>query len=94
LVSGRDAERGASCVERIRTKGGRAEFLAVDLGGSYAGIRSCAAEATVLLGGRTDVLVNNAGLYSKAADEQLAHSWAAEFGSRGVRFNTMAPASP
>lgn len=33
------------------------------------------------------------GLYSatKAAEEQLARSWAAEFGPRGVRVNTVAP---
>ena len=154
VVSGRDADRGARCVNRIRGQGGRAEFLAVDLGGSYAGIRDFAAEATVLLGGRVDILVNNAGVYpspptaelgdddldamlavniaapyvlsaalipamadrgsgavinigswmaqvgspigamytaTKAADEQLTRSWAAEFGSRGVRVNTVAP---
>ncbi len=33
------------------------------------------------------------GLYSatKAAEEQLSRSWAAEFGPRGVRFNTVSP---
>jgi len=154
LVSGRDRERGAGCVERVRSEGGRADFLAVDLAGSYAGIRDFAAAATALLGGRVDILVNNAGLYpspptagladddldamlavniaapyvlsavlipamaergsgcvvnigswmaqvgspigamytaTKAADEQLTRSWAAEFGARGVRVNTVAP---
>ena len=154
LVSGRDAERGAGCVERIRDSGGRADFLAVDLEGSYVGIRDFAAQATVSLGGRVDILVNNAGLYpsppttqladddldamlavniaapyvlsaslipamaergsgtvinigswmaqvgspfgamytaTKAADEQLTRSWAAEFGPLGVRVNTVSP---
>jgi NAD(P)-dependent dehydrogenase (short-subunit alcohol dehydrogenase family) len=154
LVSGRDAERGKTCVERIRSGGGRTDFLAVDLGGSYDGIRAFAAEATALLDGHIDILVNNAGLYpsppttelsdddldamlavnlaapyvlsaivipamaergsgvvvnigswmaqvgspfgamytaTKAADEQLTRSWAAEFGSRGVRVNSVAP---
>lgn len=33
------------------------------------------------------------GLYSatKAAEEQLSRSWAAEFGPRGVRFNVVSP---
>jgi NAD(P)-dependent dehydrogenase (short-subunit alcohol dehydrogenase family) len=154
LVSGRDAQRGADGVERIRAEGGRADFRPVELAASYAGIRDFAAEATAVLGGRIDILVNNAGLYpsppttelsdhdldamlavniaapyvlsaslipamaergsgsvvnigswmaavgspfgamytaTKAADEQLTRSWAAEFGPSGVRVNTVAP---
>ncbi|MBD8608731.1 SDR family oxidoreductase [Aeromicrobium sp. CFBP 8757] len=154
LVSGRDAARGKAVVDDIVQAGGRADFVAVDLGGSYADLRAFAAEATDVLGGRVDVLVNNAGIYpatptvdladadldamlavnvraphvlvaalapamaergtgaivtigswmaqtgmpfgamysaTKAADEQLTRSWAAEFGSRGVRVNALAP---
>ena len=153
LVSGRHAERGQAVVEAIRSDGGRADFVAVDLGGSYDEIRAFAASATEVLG-HVDVLVNNAGIYpatatadladadldamlavnvraphvlvaalapamadrgrgaivtvgswmaqvgvpfaamyaaTKAADEQLTRSWAAEFGPRGVRVNTVAP---
>lgn len=154
VVSGRDTTRGHDVVGRIRAAGGRADFVAADLGGSYADIRAFAGAATEVLGGRVDVLVNNAGIYpatstpdlpdadldamlavnvraphvlvaalvpamadrgsgaivtlgswmarvgspyaamytaTKAADEQLTRAWAAEFGPRGVRVNTVAP---
>ena len=154
VVSGRDAERGRDVVGQIEADGGAAVFVPADLGGPYAGLRAFAAEATAALGGRVDVLVNNAGIYpatltenlpdadldamlavnvraphvlvaelapamaargsgaivnigswmaqvgnpfaamysaTKAADEQLTRSWAAEYGSRGVRVNTVAP---
>jgi NAD(P)-dependent dehydrogenase (short-subunit alcohol dehydrogenase family) len=142
VVSGRDNRAGA------------ANFLPVDLAGSYQQIRDFAAEATDRLGGRVDILVNNAGIYpatataaladddldamlavnvraphvlvgalapamaargsgvivnvgswmsrvgvpfaamytaTKAALEQMTRTWAAEFGPRGVRVNTVAP---
>jgi NAD(P)-dependent dehydrogenase (short-subunit alcohol dehydrogenase family) len=154
VVSGRDPARGAETVEAIERAGGRAAFVPADLAGSYAELRAFAAAATAALGGRVDVLVNNAGLYpvsatedlpdadldamlavnvraphvlvgalapamaargsgaivnvgswmasvgspfgamytaTKAADEQLTRSWAAEYGPRGVRVNTLAP---
>lgn len=154
VVSGRDLPRGSAVVDDIRAAGGTADFIAVDLGGSYAALRAFAADAETALGGRVDILVNNAGIYpatltpdladadldamlavnvraphvlvgelvpamaergqgavvnigswmaslgspfaamysaTKAADEQLTRSWAAEFGPRGVRVNTVAP---
>jgi 3-oxoacyl-[acyl-carrier protein] reductase len=150
-VSGRDADRAADVLARA---GGDAVFVAADLAGSYAELRSFADEAVGRLGGRLDVLVNNAGIYpvsatetladadldallavnvraphvlvgalapamaargtgvivtigswmaavgspfgamytaTKAADEQLTRSWAAEYGPRGVRVNAVAP---
>ncbi|GAB4083122.1 SDR family oxidoreductase [Modestobacter muralis] len=153
-VSGRDATRGGAVVAAITAAGGRATFVPADLGGSYADLRAFAAAATAALGGRVDVLVNNAGIYpvtatadlpdadldamlavnvraphvlvgelapamvergsgvvvtigswmasvgspfgamytaTKAAAEQLTRAWAAEFGPRGVRVNTVAP---
>lgn len=154
LISGRDAGRGEAVVAEIRRAGGRADFRAVNLAGTYEEIRAFAAEATNLLGGRVDILINNAGIYpatptpelpdadldamlavniraphvlvasivpamaergsgsivnigswmaqvgspiaalytaTKAADEQLTRAWAAEFGPRGVRVNSVAP---
>jgi NAD(P)-dependent dehydrogenase (short-subunit alcohol dehydrogenase family) len=62
-VSGRSQQRGTEVVEAIRAAGGRADFIAADLDGSAAASRSLAAAATAVLGGRIDVLVNNAGIY-------------------------------
>ncbi|SFE59204.1 NAD(P)-dependent dehydrogenase, short-chain alcohol dehydrogenase family [Actinacidiphila alni] len=63
VVSGRSAERGAEVVAGIRAAGGRADFVAADLDGSAAASTALADEAARVLGGRIDVLVNNAGIY-------------------------------
>jgi NAD(P)-dependent dehydrogenase (short-subunit alcohol dehydrogenase family) len=63
VVSGRSKERGDEVVAEIRAAGGRAEFVAADLDGSAKASRDLAAAATQLLGGRIDVLVNNAGIF-------------------------------
>ena len=55
IVHGRDAGRGAQTVEEIERSGGKARFLAADLG-NPAEIRRLAEQA-----GDIDVLVNNAG---------------------------------
>src|SRR4030088_2487743 len=65
VVSGRSIERGAEVVNEIRAAGGRADFVAVDLDGSPKASGDLAAEATRLLGGHIDVLVNNAGVYPR-----------------------------
>ncbi|MUK02445.1 SDR family oxidoreductase [Vibrio cholerae] len=71
VVSGRDRTRGADVVGRIKAGGGAAEFLPVDLAGSYAGLRQFSADATGLLRGRIDILVNNAGIYPATATAEL-----------------------
>src|ERR1700704_3830726 len=63
IVSGRNTHRGAEVVDEIRRAGGRAEFVAADLDGSPEASRELAAEATRILGGHIDVLVNNAGIF-------------------------------
>ena len=62
-VSGRSERRGAEVVEEIRSAGGHADFIAAELDGSAQASRDLAADATRTLGGRIDVLVNNAGIY-------------------------------
>jgi NAD(P)-dependent dehydrogenase (short-subunit alcohol dehydrogenase family) len=64
VVAGRSKERGDEVVEQIRSAGGRADFIAIDLDGSKKTADALADEATRLLGGRIDVLVNNAGAIS------------------------------
>ncbi|WP_035858042.1 SDR family NAD(P)-dependent oxidoreductase [Cryptosporangium arvum] len=154
VVGGRDAARGSAVVDDIRAAGGKADFLALDLHAAPSVLRTSAADVADLLGGRVDVLINNAALYpvgptealddddldamlavnvraphvlvgalapamaergsgaivtigswmatlggpfgamysaTKAADEQLTRSWAAEYGPRGVRVNAVAP---
>ncbi len=74
VVSGRNAERGNEVVDRIRARGGRADFVQADLDGSATASEGLAREATRVLGGRIDVLVNNAGIYpgdtTAATDEK------------------------
>lgn len=69
VVSGRNADRGAEVVEGIRARGGRAEFVAVDLDGAAVRAQELAREATRLLGGRIDVLVNNAAIFPPDATD-------------------------
>jgi NAD(P)-dependent dehydrogenase (short-subunit alcohol dehydrogenase family) len=63
VISGRSAQRGAQVVDGIRSRGGRADFVLVELDGSPEASRSLAGQATSALGGRIDILVNNAGIY-------------------------------
>jgi NAD(P)-dependent dehydrogenase (short-subunit alcohol dehydrogenase family) len=63
VVSGRDSDRGAEVVRGIGAEGGRGEFVAADLDGSAGASARLAEEATAVLGGRIDILVNSAGIY-------------------------------
>jgi NAD(P)-dependent dehydrogenase (short-subunit alcohol dehydrogenase family) len=63
VVSGRDRPRGGEVVAEIRAAGGRADFIPAELDGSRSASEELAAAATRTLGGRIDVLVNNAGIY-------------------------------
>src|SRR5260221_8273088 len=63
VVGGRDAERANAVVSAIRESGGRANVALGDQNGRQAAAQSLAEEATRLLGGRVDILVNNAAIY-------------------------------
>jgi NAD(P)-dependent dehydrogenase (short-subunit alcohol dehydrogenase family) len=61
VVHGRSAERGAKTVIEIENAGGKARFVAADLGDADD-VRRLAAEA-----GAVDILINNAGVYEFGA---------------------------
>ncbi|WP_291036466.1 SDR family oxidoreductase [Herbiconiux sp.] len=63
VVSGRSADRADAVVRAITEVGGRAHAVVGDLGGSASEVRRIASAAEAALGGRVDVLVNNAGIY-------------------------------
>ena len=71
-ISGRDQTRAAAVVASILEAGGEAVAVPADLGGSYANLRTFAADATAALGGQVDILVNNAGVYPVGQTEGLA----------------------
>jgi NAD(P)-dependent dehydrogenase (short-subunit alcohol dehydrogenase family) len=62
VLTGRDLTRGAEAVAAIRTAGGTADFVPVDLI-DEASARSLAEQAIVAGGGHVDILVNNAGVF-------------------------------
>ncbi|ORA37065.1 SDR family NAD(P)-dependent oxidoreductase [Mycobacterium aquaticum] len=63
VVSGRNKERGDVVVAEIRAAGGRAEFVAADLGAGADEVRRLAREAAAAAGGQIDILVNNAAVW-------------------------------
>jgi NAD(P)-dependent dehydrogenase (short-subunit alcohol dehydrogenase family) len=62
VVSGRDKQRGDAVVAGIRSAGGRAEFVAADIGTGEGEVRRLAEQATAAAEGRIDILVNNAAM--------------------------------
>ncbi|GAA4564162.1 SDR family NAD(P)-dependent oxidoreductase [Planotetraspora kaengkrachanensis] len=62
IVTGRNVEGGKRTVGSIEQAGGRATFIAADLGRGAAAIRELAHAAGEAAGGDLDILVNNAAL--------------------------------
>ncbi|MEW1863368.1 glucose 1-dehydrogenase [Streptomyces sp. NBC_00669] len=62
VVSGRRAERGEAVAEEIEAAGGRAVFVPADLAAGGAAVRGLADATLAAVGGRLDILVNNAAL--------------------------------
>ncbi len=73
IAGGRDPGRGEAVVSAIRRAGGKADFVAADLGATSA-VRALAREAADLGGGRVDVLVNNAAAYPAPAPTADLHA--------------------
>lgn len=97
VVTGRDATKGQAVVETIRSHGGRGDFIAADIAASAAAGRKLATDATQVLDGRIDVLVNNAGIYpvgptADVSDETLDTMLAINIRAAHVLVATIAPA--
>ncbi|BBX31227.1 oxidoreductase, short chain dehydrogenase/reductase [Mycolicibacterium mageritense DSM 44476 = CIP 104973] len=88
VVSGRDKERGDTVVADIRTAGGRAEFVAADLGAGDVEVRRLAEQAVAAAGGQLDILVNNAASWAlPEPSEQISEKTLLE----SYRTNVIAP---
>jgi 3-oxoacyl-[acyl-carrier protein] reductase len=72
VISGRDLPRAQAVVEAIGRQGGTAHAVPADLAGSYDDLRSFARDAGSALGGRVDILINNAGIYPVVPTAALA----------------------
>jgi NAD(P)-dependent dehydrogenase (short-subunit alcohol dehydrogenase family) len=71
IVSGRDKTRGDAVVAGIRAAGGRADFVAADLG-DESSVRRLASRAAQAGGGHVDILVNSGGIFPFGATADTA----------------------
>lgn len=62
VLTGRDSRRGEEAVSTIRSRGGKADFIAASLSDENSA-RALARQAVELGGGHVDILVNNAGVF-------------------------------
>ncbi len=71
VVHGRDTDRARRVADAIGANGGRASVVTADLATSPAAARDFAARATEALGGRVDIVVNNAGVFPGGATASI-----------------------
>jgi NAD(P)-dependent dehydrogenase (short-subunit alcohol dehydrogenase family) len=95
LVSGRDAARGDAVVHQIRAAGGKADFVAAELGDADS-VRTLAREAVHLGGGKIDILINNAGIFPfgptpEASDEDIDSVYAVNVKAPFLLVASLAP---
>jgi NAD(P)-dependent dehydrogenase (short-subunit alcohol dehydrogenase family) len=96
LVSGRDVARGDAVVVTIRASGGKADFVAADLGDGDS-VRALARRAVELGGGHVDILVNNAGVFpfgptAGTGDEDIDAVYAINVKAPFILVGELAPA--
>jgi NAD(P)-dependent dehydrogenase (short-subunit alcohol dehydrogenase family) len=96
IVSGRDTARGDQVVTSIRSLGGKADFIASDLGDADAA-RALARHAIDLGGGHIDILVNNAGVFPVGStpdttDDDIDYVYAVNVRAPFVLVAELAPA--
>ena len=71
VVSGRDAEKANRVVAAITAQGGQATAVTADLAATPDAVRDFARRASDALGGRVDILVNNAAVYPSGPTESV-----------------------
>lgn len=98
VVTGRTAERGNDVVDAIRSDGGEAVFVAADLGAGRSAAERLAQTSTDAVGGRLDILVNNAATLqmptptAEVTESQLAYAFAVNVFAPFLLTGLVAPA--
>jgi NAD(P)-dependent dehydrogenase (short-subunit alcohol dehydrogenase family) len=95
LVSGRDAARGDAVANEIRAAGGKADFVAAELGDAES-VRALARAAVQLGDGKIDILVNNAGIFPSGptagtSDEDIDSVYAVNVKAPFILVASLAP---
>lgn len=96
FVSGRDRGRTQAVVDAILTAGGRAHAVTADLRADLSAVRAFARRAEDALGGRVDILVNNAAVYpgfhtAAVTDDEMEALWATNIRAPHVLVASLAP---
>uniref|UniRef100_UPI00366F734C SDR family NAD(P)-dependent oxidoreductase n=1 Tax=Pontibacter rugosus TaxID=1745966 RepID=UPI00366F734C len=95
-VAGRDPQRTQAVVDAITASGGSAVAVIGELNAHPDAVRDLAARATAALGGRVDIVVNNAGVYpvgptALLPDDDAEALWATNVRAPHVLVGALAP---